>query len=83
MECLVQYLDSLEDLIFATALKAERIRQAVCFTLFLLASVTLQAGGVLVALKHPPLALGVVALLVVGTLFRSVLGLTTRPCATI
>jgi len=72
MECLAQYLDTLEDLIYAFALKAERIRQAACFFLFLAASAALQVAGIVVAFKYPPLALGIVALLVVGILFRSV-----------
>ena len=31
MECLIQYLDDFEDLLYAIALKAERIRMAVIF----------------------------------------------------
>ena len=42
MECLVQYLDDLEDLLFAVALKAERIRQVVRFFLFMITAATLQ-----------------------------------------
>jgi hypothetical protein len=74
MECLVQYLDSLEDLIFACALKAEQFRQAACFFLFMATSASLQVAGVILALEYPPLAMGIVALLVVGVLFRSVVG---------
>jgi len=74
MERLAQYLDNLEDLIFAFALKVERIRQVAYFCAFMVVSVSLQAAGVIVALKDPPLALGIVALLVVGALFWSVVG---------
>jgi hypothetical protein len=72
MERLAQYLDSFEDLIFAAALKAERLRQAVSFLIFIATSVTLQCFGIFVALKHPPLAMGIVALLMVAVLFRLV-----------
>ena len=37
MERLAQYLDDLEDLFYAVALKAERIRQALQFFLFMAA----------------------------------------------
>ncbi len=72
MERLAQYLDNLEDLVFAFALKAERLRQAACFFLFMATSASLQVAGVILALKYPPLAMGIVTLLVVGVLFRSV-----------
>lgn len=71
MECLAQCLDNLEDLIFAAVLKAERIRQAAYFVLFIIVSALLQVLGIIVALSHPPLALAIVALLLVWVLFRS------------
>ena len=74
MECLVQYLDDLEDLFYALALKAERIRQALQFFLFLAAAAALQVGGVFIALKNPPIAVAVASLLLVGMLFRAVVG---------
>ena len=82
MECLVQYLDNLEDLIFAAALKAERIRQAVQFLLFMVVAATLQVLGVVIALKNPPLAMVVAALLLVGMLYRTVLGISPESYAT-
>lgn len=81
MERLAQYFDNLEDLIFAFALKAERLRQAACFFLFMATSASLQVAGVILALKYPPLAMGIVALLVVGVLFRSVIGHPAAPPA--
>ena len=72
MELLVQYLDDLEDLFYAAALKAERIRQAIVFFLFMTASAMLQLFGIFVALKNPPLAVAVASLLLVGMLFRAV-----------
>ena len=56
MERLAQYLDDLEDLIYAAALKAERIRQALKFLLFMAVSAALQVLGVFIALRSPPMA---------------------------
>jgi hypothetical protein len=72
MERLIQYLDDLEDLIYAGALVMERIRKAVFFGVLLLVSFTLQFLGILLALSRPPLALAVVSLTVVGMLYRGV-----------
>ena len=70
MECVAQYLDDLEDLVFAFALVWERIRRALHFALFVFASVTLQSLGVLLALTNPPLAVATAALLLVWLLYR-------------
>ncbi len=72
MERFLQYLDDLEDLIYAAPLIAEQLRCAIQRILFLLGSICLQVGGVILALNHPPLALAVVTLLVVGLLLRAV-----------
>lgn len=81
MECLVQYLDDLEDLIFAVALKAERIRMALSFFLFMITAASLQVLCILIALRHPPIALAVAALLAVGILFDAVVGQPPKACA--
>ena len=67
MECLVQYLDDLEDLFYAVALIWERIRTAVRFAVFVVTSVAFQTLGVLLALAAPPLAVATAALLMVTT----------------
>ena len=72
MERLIQYLDELEDLFYAAPLFAEQVRRAIQRILFLLGSVCLQIAGIVLALTHPPLALAVVTLLLVGLLFRAV-----------
>ncbi len=72
MERLIQYLDDLEDLFYVAPLIAEQVRRAIQRILFLLGSVSLQIAGIVLALTHPPLALAVVALLLVGLLFRAV-----------
>lgn len=73
MERLIQYLDELEDLIYAAPLVAEQLRRAAQRILCLIAAVILQIAVVTLALKHPPLALGVATLLVVGLLLRAVI----------
>ena len=73
MERLLQYLDDLEDFIYAVPLIAEQLRRAIQRILFLLASILLQIGGVILALSHPPLALAVVTLMSVALLYRAVI----------
>ncbi len=71
MERLIQYLDDLEDLFYVAPLIAEQVRRAIQRILFLLGSISLQIAGIVLALTHAPLALAVVALLLVGLLFRA------------
>jgi hypothetical protein len=73
MERLLQYLDDLEDLIFAAPLIAEQLRRAIQRILFLFGAILLQVGCIILALIHPPLALAVVVLLMVGLLHRAVM----------
>lgn len=73
MERLVQYLDDLEDLIYAVALKAERIREALLYFVLITASAMLQVFAISLALRHPPIALAVAALLLVGMMLHAVL----------
>lgn len=68
----MQYLDEVEDLVYAAPLIVEQLRRAIQRTLFLLGSICLQIAGVVLALNHPPLALAVVALLLVGLLHHAV-----------
>jgi Zn-dependent membrane protease YugP len=76
MECLIQYLDEIEDAFYAIALVTERIRRGVQFTAILAISLLLQILGVMLALSQPALALGAVALMSVGLLYRAVTGPT-------
>ncbi len=74
MECLIQYLDDLEDFVYAIALLAERIRRATQ-TIFIIAmSLVIQGLGIALALSRPPLAIAAVSLVTVGMLYRSVTG---------
>ena len=74
MERLVQYLDDLEDIYFATGLLMERLRRAIQMVVLLAISFIFQFLGILLALSRPPLAVAVVSLTVVGMLYRSVTG---------
>jgi hypothetical protein len=74
MECLIQYLDELEDAFYAIALVAERIRQAIKTLIILAVSATLPAFGVLLASAHPPLALATACLALSGLLYRAAIG---------
>ena len=73
MERWLQYLDDREDLIYAAPLIAEQFRRAIQRILFLVGSILLQIGGVILALIHPPLALAVVTLMLVGLLHHAVI----------
>ena len=74
MERLIQYLDDLEDLLYAIALKVERLREALQYFVLITASAILQVFTISMALRHPPLALAVASLLMVGMLFHAVVG---------
>ena len=70
MECLLQYLDDLDDLYGALCLKTERIRQ---FLLLLFAHAALLAclaTGAVLAFREPPLAAAMVTLLATLLLYR-------------
>lgn len=71
MERLLQYLDDLDDLFSTIGLLAERIR-SVLWLLFSAAMVLIVvAGGILLALAEPPLALATAIILFVTLLYRS------------
>lgn len=72
MECFAQYLDNIEDLVYAFALKWERIRQYCRFLFFIVISLAMQAAGVMLALSSPPVAMAVASLLLVAMLYRAV-----------
>lgn len=74
MECLLQYLDDLEDFYYALALLAERIRRAAKTMLILAMSLVFQVLGIALALSRPPLAIAVVSLMTVAMLYHSVTG---------
>ena len=72
MERLIQWLDDADDLLAAIGLIGERIRSISILLPLALALLMMQAGGILLALRHPPLALAVAILMFVTLLYREV-----------
>jgi hypothetical protein len=70
----MQWLDDLDDLIAAIRLLGERIRSFFLAMMFLATSLLVQVAGVLLALRHPPLALATAMILFVILMYRSVTG---------
>ena len=58
MERLIQLLDDLDDLVATLGLLREQIRNGLVTLLSTLFVLTVQVGGVLLALAHPPLGRG-------------------------
>jgi len=74
MERLAQYLDDLEDLCYAVALRMERIRMVLRFTAFVTAFACFLFFGIHLALVQPPLGLAVVSILIVAFLYFGATG---------
>ena len=72
MERLAQFLDDLDDLIAAVGLLAEAIRCHLLSLLYALMFLAMPAGGIVVGLLHPPLALAIAMLLFVVLLYHTV-----------
>lgn len=78
MECLIQYLDELEDLFFAIALVAEKIRRALQAIMILCLLVAISFCAVLLALHAPTLAMAAAFLCVTALLYSAVTGNPSR-----
>ena len=72
MERLVQWLDDLDDLVHMVGLAGERLRRGLRSLLMSGFVLTIQIGGVLLALQHPPLAMAMAMLLFVSLFYHSV-----------
>ena len=72
LERILQWLDDLDDLYGAVRLLAERMRRFAWTLARLLALLFVGTGGVLAALREPPLGLAVAMLLFVFLLYRGV-----------
>jgi hypothetical protein len=72
MEFLLQYLDDLDDLYSAFGLVWERLRRAIIKTASLGMLFAVAAGGIGLALLHPPIAMATSTMLFVILLYRSV-----------
>lgn len=71
MERLAQLLDDFDDLICMVRLVSERIRRIFLVVIGTCVILSIQAGGVALALVHPPLALATAAILFVTLLYHS------------
>lgn len=72
MERIAQLLDDLDDLVSMVGLVSERIRKFILGLIATCTTIAIQAGGVLLALVHPPLASALAILLFVSLLYHSV-----------
>lgn len=68
----MQLLDELDDLIGVIGLMAERIRNTFIALAAVGIALAIEFGGILLAFRHPPLALATAMLLFVILLYRSV-----------
>lgn len=71
MEIIAQWLDDLDDLVMAVGLIAEKLRLLLLATVLLAAFLSFQAAAVVLALRHPPLALATATMLMVFLMYRS------------
>ena len=71
MECLLQYLDDLDDLYGAFGLLWENLRQAMMTAVAICALLTTAAAAVWLAVLHPPVALATSTILFVILIYRS------------
>jgi len=72
MECFLQYLDDLDDLYGAFGLVWEKLRRTLLKLISVLMVLAVGAGGISLALAHPPIALATSTMLFVTLLYRSV-----------
>ena len=72
MEFLLQYLDNLDDLYGALGLVWERLRRTIIKIASLGMLLAVAAGGIGLALLHPPIAMATSTMLFVILLYRSV-----------
>ena len=72
MERFAQFLDDLDDVVYAVGLMRERFRTFLVTCLVAIAGPVFTVSGVLLALRHPPLAMATAMLLFVSLLYRAV-----------
>ena len=75
MELIAQYLDDLEDLVYALALTGERLRRVLRRIATGCVALCTLVLGFLLALSQPPLALALIAILMVTALYRAAVGI--------
>ena len=72
MECLLQYLDDVDDLVAAVRMLREPLRRALLRLLATAMAAIAAAAGIWLALLHPPIALATSTVLFVVLLYRTV-----------
>jgi len=72
VECFLQYLDDLDDLYGAFGLVWEKLRTILLKLVSLAMVLGVAAGGILLALAHPPIALATSTMLFVTLMYRTV-----------
>lgn len=77
MECVLLWLDDLDDLVSSARMLAERVRNTIIALLALAGTVSAAALGAILAVSSPPLALTLVCLLTVSYLYRGTVGQQT------
>lgn len=70
MERLLQYLDDLDDLVYAVLLTREKIRALGSLTLNIALMATVQAVGIYAAMVQPSFTVATGSILVVGLMYR-------------
>ena len=70
MERFVQWLDDIEDLVYAVLLTRETIRRRLKAMFYAIAALALLGASVLLALASPPIAVAAGSLLLVTILYR-------------
>lgn len=78
MECLLQYLDNLDDLYGALGLLWERVRGVLLGVVRLTALLAASVGGIGLALLHAQIALATSTVLFVVLLYRTVTSPTLK-----
>jgi len=72
VECFLRYFDDLDDLCGAFGLVWEKIRRNILKMILFSMILAVAAGGIFLALVHPPIALATSTILFVTLLYRSV-----------
>ena len=72
MERLLQYLDDLDDFVYALALVWEKVRTFGSLAIFVSLMAIVQALGIYAAFENPPFTVAGGSLLVVGLMYRGV-----------
>ena len=72
MECLLQYLDDLDDLFGVAGLVREKLRRGLLKLIAAISVAAVAGAGIWLALLHPPIALATSTVLFVILLYRKV-----------